>query len=287
MTVKSAIKRILPARVFLAVRSLPYQLIDLVHPPPAGEIIPPLGRQLDGTRGYELFRSDGPQTVEFYKTEAGLKPESRMLDIGCGVGRQTIPLLKYLTGDCLYVGMDIEERSIKWCSRNISVANPRFVFIALDVYNKFYNPTGRIRPDKLVLPFPDNSFDFVTAWSVFTHMYPIDVTNYLREMCRVLKPGGKTVATFYLINEHAKSEVAAGRADWDVSHYLADTGCWTTNPNIPEDLIGLDEVWVRAAYKEAGLTLVEPIRLGGWANRDYPKELKRVREQDIVIAQKP
>jgi len=60
-----------------------------------------------------------------------------------------------------------------------------------------------------------------------------------------------------------KREVSAGRAPWPVTHHLPDQGCWTINPNIPEDLIRLEEDWLCSACKEAGLAIDEPIRLGG------------------------
>jgi SAM-dependent methyltransferase len=286
MNFKSLVKRVVPARLFVLIRSLPYQVVDFFRPPPADEIIPPLSKQLDGPRGYGVFRQSGREVLAFYKDEVGLAPVSRVLDLGCGLGRQTIPLTRYLTGDSLYVGMDIDERSIKWCSRNITPKFPRFVFLTMDVFNKFYNPLGRVMPDRLVLPFPDNSFDVVAMWSVFTHMFPKDVEHYLEEIHRVLKPGGKFVASYYLINEHAKAAVKAGKAAWDVKYYLDTENCWTNNPNIPEDMIGLEEDRLRVAYRDRGLAILEPIRLGGWADRTVPDQYDNLNSQDIVIAQK-
>jgi SAM-dependent methyltransferase len=286
MNLTTALRRVLPAPILFVVRSLPYRVLDLVQSPPPGEIIPPLRLQLDGPRGYEVFRRNGAEALAFYKDEVGLGPDACMLDIGCGIGRKTLPLTKFLASDSLYVGLDIDEREIKWCSRNITPSYPRFVFITMDVFNKFYNPFGGVMPDHLVLPFPDKSFDVVTIWSVFTHMFPKDVVHYFSEVHRVLKPGGKFVASFYLINEHAKREVSAGKAVWDLAHHLPDQGCWTTNPNIPEDQIGLEEDWLRSAYKEAGLAIDEPIRLGGWANRRVPSQYENLNSQDIVIARK-
>jgi len=258
----------------------------MVQSPPPGEIIPPLRLQLDGPRGYDVFRRNGAEALAFYKDEVGLRPESCMLDIGCGIGRKTLPLTTFLAGNSLYVGMDIDGREITWCSRNITPSYPRFVFITMDVFNKFYNPSGGVMPDQLVLPFPDNSFDVVSLWSVFTHMFPKDVVHYFHEAHRVLKPSGTFVASYYLINDHAKREVAAGRAIWDVTHHLSDRGCWTTNPNVPEDMIGLEEDWLRSAYQEAGFAIDEPIRLGGWANRPVPSQYENLNSQDIVIARK-
>jgi ubiquinone/menaquinone biosynthesis C-methylase UbiE len=37
--------------------------------------------------------------------------------------------------------------------------------------------------------------------SLFTHIRPAEVENYLREMARVLKPGGRCLAAFFMLNE--------------------------------------------------------------------------------------
>ena len=42
----------------------------------------------------------------------GLKPEHRVLDIGCGVGRVALPLTRYLTSGT-YDGFDIVKRWIR------------------------------------------------------------------------------------------------------------------------------------------------------------------------------
>ena len=136
MNIKSLIKRVLPARIFVAVRSVPYEIVDLLRAPPQGEIIPPLRLQLDGPRGYDIFRANGQEAFNFYVSEVGIKPDSTILDIGSGIGRKTLPLLKYLTSAGLYVGVDIDERGIKWCSRNITSVYPNFVFFTLDIFNK-------------------------------------------------------------------------------------------------------------------------------------------------------
>lgn len=49
--------------------------------------------------------------------------------------------------------------------------------------------------------FSDGSFDFILLKSVFTHLRPKEMENYIREVARLLAPSGTCLATFFLLNE--------------------------------------------------------------------------------------
>ncbi len=129
----------------------------------------------------------------------GLKPEHRVLDVGCGVGRVALPLTRSITTGS-YDGFDIVKRWIRWCRRHITPAHPNFRFTHANVYNSHYNRRG-VPAAQFRFPYDDASFDFVFATSVFTHLDPAAARNYLREAQRVLRPGGTLLATFFLIDE--------------------------------------------------------------------------------------
>ncbi|HYI64438.1 MAG TPA: class I SAM-dependent methyltransferase [Allosphingosinicella sp.] len=280
-------KRVLPAPVFHLVRDLPYALRDSGPPAAAGLPMPRLKDQYDGPRGYDVFERNGQEAFAFYRDAIGIRPHWKVLDIGSGIGRKTRHLVRFLDEKGLYVGMDIDERGVKWCSENLSPLNKRFVFFKLNVYNKFYNPSGRITPDTVVLPFPDEGFDLVALWSVFTHMHTADIAHYLREISRVLKPGGKIAASYYIMDERTKRLVADGTAGENIVHPLPGGASWTTNPNIPEDLLAVDEQWLRGAYEKAGLSIVEPIMSGHWSGHAAVPAYGDLARQDIVVAAKP
>lgn len=277
--------KLVPGSFYIHARDLPYAVADMFVKNPDSDRLPPLRLQCDGPRGYDAFLQNGNQAFAFYKDVLGIRPDSKILEIGSGLGRKAIPMIDYIGKEGLFVGMDIVERSVNWCSRHISTRNPRFVFIKQDVHNMLYNPHGRIRPTDVVLPFPDQSFDHVLLWSVFTHMYPKDIAHYLSEIARVVKPSGKTAISYLLMTEHAKAEVAAGRASLDLVHELKDERCWTNNLLVPEDVIGVDEQWLRDTSKANGLDIVD-IRQGSWSNNPVPAKYDILNVQDIVISQR-
>jgi SAM-dependent methyltransferase len=106
---------------------------------------------------------------------------SSILDIGCG-GGQTVHTLAALAPEGEVVGLDYSPASVA-VSRDTN---------ATDI------AAGRVRIEQgsvAALPFPDRTFDIVTA--VETHYYWPDLPANVREVLRVLKPGG----TFALIAE--------------------------------------------------------------------------------------
>jgi len=135
----------------------------------------------------------------------GLKPDDRVLDVGCGIGRMAIPLTKFLNERGSYEGLDIVSEGIAWCQRQITPRFPRFHFMLADIYNGVYNPAGRNNASDYIFPYPDASFDFVFLLSVFTHMLPTDMENYLRQIVRVLKLGGRCFVTYFLITPEAEA----------------------------------------------------------------------------------
>jgi SAM-dependent methyltransferase len=287
MSVKQIVKQMLPARLFSATRDFPYYLLDLkarLTGDLNGNAVPPLHLMFDGPRDKQTFVRNGAECLEFYKKIVKLPANAAMLDIGSGIGRKTLPLLDYLDAAALYVGIDIDRRGIDWCTRNITVRNPRFLFFPIDIYNKFYNPGGALLPGKVILPFPDRSFDAVVLWSVFTHMYPNDIRHYLSEISRVLKPGGKCVASFYVINPEAITQIKANKAKQPIVHRLAD--CWTTNPNIPEDLIAVDQDWLSATCAGVGLDLGPGVLPGSWYSDKSMPDFPSLNFQDIAILTK-
>ena len=137
--------------------------------------------------GGELFSQLGHKWVETFKLIADLKPDDTVLDVGCGPGRMALALAPYLEEKGRYEGFDIKPKDIAWCKREIEPRWSKSKFQLVDIKNEHYNPNGTISADKFKFPYKDNTFDFVFLTSVFTHLLPADLSNYLREVSRVLK----------------------------------------------------------------------------------------------------
>lgn len=206
----------------------------------------------------------------------GLAPGHRVLDVGCGIGRLAVALTAYLDAGARYEGFDIMPRAVAWC-RNITRAHPNFRFQLADVHSDRYHPKGSARAADYVFPYPDDSFDFIVLGSVFSHMLPDDLANYLRQVARVLAPGGRAVISCYLLNDAKRAAIAAGGSVFTFAH--AGPGYWAQFADLPEAAIAYDEAWMLGLYAACGLQVVENIE-GVWATQ-------AVQGQDIVISSKP
>ena len=106
--------------------------------------------------------------------QADVRPGQRVLEIGCGTGNLAI-LLKRLHPGAEVVGLDPDPKALARASRK---AGREALPIQLD------------RGFAEELPYPDASFDRVLSAFMFHHLGPDEKENALREVRRVLRPGG-------------------------------------------------------------------------------------------------
>ncbi|KKM73870.1 hypothetical protein LCGC14_1406080 [marine sediment metagenome] len=135
------------------------------------------------------FEGSSSEYVAYLKLLCNLKSGDSLLDIGCGCGL----ILADTSGiggllECIkpgsYAGMDINRDAVSWCERHLQ--GPRCLFIQLPFL------------DGKRLPGTDCSVDVVLAKSLFTHLLKEETISYLEEIKRLLKPGGRCLATFFL-----------------------------------------------------------------------------------------
>ncbi len=143
-----------------------------------------------------------------------LKPNSLLLDVGCGSGKMA-RALAYHPYVRKYVGFDVLRESIDFCN---DVLVPRigrkFEFHHLDVVS-CYNPNGTIKPTDVRFPVADGSVDFAWGCSLWTHLFEEDARHYLREVRRTLSPGGLFLPTIH-INPEAGSKYSGDEVKADV-----------------------------------------------------------------------
>ena len=229
------------------------------------------------------FKPIGESWVAAFVREAGLRPDERVLDLGCGVGRTAVALTRFMGAPGSYEGIDIVRPSIEWCQRTITPRFPNFRFTHADVFNRHYNAGGRVQASEFRLPYPDGEFDLVFLTSIFTHLVPRDARNYLSEIQRVLEPGGRCFNTFALLTEASRRSIVEGTALAGLSalRHEFEEGCLVADPADPEFLIAYPEERVAAMYADSGF-LPPVVRYGSWCGT--PEAL---RAQDIVIATNP
>jgi ubiquinone/menaquinone biosynthesis C-methylase UbiE len=211
----------------------------------------------------------------------GVQPDDAVLDIGCGGGHFAAKFTTYLSDRGSYEGLDVRPGFIHKAIRRVASDHPNFHFHVAEVYNTYYNPEGTVKADNYRLPYEDDSFDFVYGLSLFTHMMPAEVQNYLYDTARVLKPGGRSFFTYLLLNEEARAAIDAGRTGPD-ARLPHDRGDYRVkSEEVPESQVALDEGLVKSFYADVGLSIVEPVLYGDWTGRS-----ETITRQDIVLAEK-
>ena len=101
----------------------------------------------------------------------------RVLDVGCGTG---FVVSLYARGGARVVGIDLTWQGIRLTRGRLGLAGL---------------PAMLQQADAERLPFRDESFDLVTSFGVLHHTP--DTAAAVREVHRVLKPGGRTIMMFY------------------------------------------------------------------------------------------
>ncbi len=121
-----------------------------------------------------------------------IQENANVLEVGCGEGYGTFFLSKHAKK---VTGIDVDEDSI------------------LDARKKYEgNNCSFQKYDGFTIPFDDSSFDLIVSFQVIEHVQNVD--RYLKEIKRVLKPGG----TFLLTTPNRHYRLKPGQKPWNSFH---------------------------------------------------------------------
>jgi ubiquinone/menaquinone biosynthesis C-methylase UbiE len=123
--------------------------------------------------------------------QANIQPNQRVLDVGCGTGTLVV-LLKRKYATAQIVGLDPDPKAMRRAQNKVRGAG---VSVQLD--QGFADE----------LPYEKATFDRVLSSLMFHHLEAQDREKMLREILRVLKPGG----SFHLLDFAGGEDRAHGR----------------------------------------------------------------------------
>ncbi len=220
----------------------------------------------------------GDRFLGYFKELGGLKPEHKVLDIGCGIGRMALPLTSFLSEKGSYDGFDIVKSGIVWCNKHIATRYPNFRFEYTGLYNSLYNTSDKVDASNFIFPYPANKFDFVFLTSVFTHMMPAEVEHYINEIGRVMKPGATCLISFFIVNCESE-DLMINQPNH--MNFPVNKGFYRLHSSkVDTANVAYDEEWLLEKLEKADLAL-ETIKYGQWCGRESYFDY-----QDLLICSK-
>ncbi len=128
----------------------------------------------------DIHQKYGSRDIDQWMLELlNLQKGIRILDVGCGAGKQCFVFFKALEGQAEVTGGDVNQELLGQARLSNAQTGNQVVFTELDFNQRF--------------PFEENRFDLVSC--CFSIYYSADIPFTIREMHRVLKPGGRLFTT--------------------------------------------------------------------------------------------
>jgi len=128
--------------------------------------------------------------------------------------------------------------------------------------NPQYHPNVDVRPDKNVdivadfeklLPLPDSEYDFVYSAFVLEHVSWRNSKQFVKEICRILKPNGRALIITANLLEQCK--VIANSQVWDENFSCMIFGNLDYSDNSHK--CGFSPAYAIKLFKEAGFATVQ------------------------------
>ena len=246
----------LPPKLRLLARRLIYLPTDLLKP--SKELMPPKGMIYTGSGN---FKQQGEQWVKLFKHFAKLNEQTKVLDIGSGIGRIAIPLTTILQNE--YQGFDAVQQGVDWCNKNINKRFPNFCFKYVNLFNDLYKSDG-VDAANFVFPYPANHFNLACAISVFTHLQPNELINYLAQSYKVLANDGYFVATFFILNDESR-KLMANHDTFNFEYYFGHYSLM--DKDVKAANVAYNQDYLLAEIAKIGFVVTATIN-GYWCGRE-------------------
>ena len=199
---------------------------------------------LDEARTYEDFLRGCDRWNEYMLERSGISSESRVLEVCCGNGKAAVWIAQQK--GCEVVGIDLSTTHISNCEAKAK-DNP-----SLNLSFQKASVTN--------LPLPDESFTHAWSQGSLLHIEERDLA--LREVCRVLKPGG-----IFVFDDLITPKL-------DISD--------STRKHVYERLF-VNNIYTPEVYrdnlKSAGFKVVDAVDVSKHMQKSYAIQSDRIREQ--------
>lgn len=178
-----------------------------------------------------------------------LQPGEHLVDIGCGVGVPVIRMAQRV--EAKVTGVTVSKWQVEEGGRRVRAAGLR-------------GQVEIVYGDAAALAYPDRTFDAALVFQSLQHAN--DLGQWLREMVRVLKPGGRVVLTEFL------EEVPLGDEEIAILHAGA-----------MHQPLGHDELL--EVVRANGVTIDDVVSCGDRVRRSYAAYFDRLERYREVYAQ--
>ncbi|XP_064620805.1 tRNA N(3)-methylcytidine methyltransferase METTL6-like [Lineus longissimus] len=156
----------------------------------------------------------------------------KILEVGCGVGNFLFPLLEEYPGIYFYA-CDFSPRAVQFVKDNELYQEDRCTAFQCD-----------ITKDDITSNVPENGLDLVTMIFVLSAIHPEKMVAALKNLAKVLKPGGSVLFRDYGLHDYAQLRFAPGHKLQD-NLYVRQDGTRAYYFSIET----LSELFINAGYK--------------------------------------
>ena len=256
---------------------------------PARELalVPPRALMIkDGFETLEDWLRAGETWGMLLRLYGGLRPDSAVLELGCGSGRSAYALRRILSLEGHYQGFDPSRQNVRFLAERFRERYPNFEFTWTDGAEPRPLRSGGVTPATSRFPRADGSCDIVYAPTQFMRLCPEGATNALRESARVLRPGGRCLLGLFLLDQ--------GRSGRPRPWGYVDAAFDFVGEAKDDDFVAVERKggWRMTAYRlrlierlatQARLVLARPPIPGAWSG-STPAWAD---EHDLVVLEKP